>query len=1211
MTVNNTTGSSSRVLKELDVPGRTGPVSQNPHVWGLNIAAVEDNFPEKGLLCRAEPWDVMNEGDKLVISLGGEPVLNKTVFAHEENTMLSMFVPSAHFSNRSTTLSYTVTRLLGTPEPSEVMQVQVKLTRPGGHDSDEGPGHPKLKMTIPRKIVEGGIDEENVAAGVPITIGPSDDGPEPYPNAAAGDRIQVNWGGEFVVSDPLTQDQADGKVPVIVHVTEQDIRDAGDSGDTGVAVAYEVYDAVDNRSVDWSYEQRVVVAVNADRLGAPLCKEMLNNQLNADELGEADGTAQIIAVNEPGKIKFEVGDIPIVRLKGTPLQGPPIDIEITGQPLISVPNIPEIPIPNAAIRQLAKTQIGLSFRLKKADGSADLLSKTQFISVIGEIQRLLAPVARDALQGALDPDLSQARIEIPFDKSFVAGQAIQLFWLGTRADQSTYLPDLLLRPISNGDIEDGVPLLINVLGLHLKQIQGGTLELYYHLLSQDAVLGTMNRVNATHAIRESIHAEILNVGDPKKELPEPKVEGVVDGVLPADTDGTTLIVEYLNTVMDDVVTYYWNGSKTGPDSDWVKLSSFTAGQPVPFTIKAQLIKGNEGGTVKASYSIKWEDGRPTSYSDEKTFSVGVALDLTAPRIKEAPNDTSLVPNAAKDALTAIVDYVGMLPDDKIIATLTGAAGTPAGGSYTAPEKTVTVLGPQEISLANSVVAFNLNKAVTVSYTMKRGSATPLPSGIRTLAVQSLALDLSNVPKILQAANSGDGPELDLSLIKTAATIRSPNWPLIALGQYVWLRLKGKLTSGGDYEKTLFAAPNFVTNPSWVAPGGYYDYNIPVAVLNELQGLKDATSLVVEFKAALGGSPNEAEAEPFPVRTYTVKAIPDVKPVITRAEDSKGVEIPPGGYTVDTSVTLIGTAPKGQKVQLRDGATPDGQPTADPGTGIWSHTLTGRTLTLHTFTAQALYGSGQTSDPRTLTVIAATAPAITSVKGGSDIGPEIPDGTFTAYTTLVFAGKASSDQKIEFYNNNAVIVPTLSANRDGVWTYTLTNQLPGKNEYKAKAKYGEGLESKTHSVNISQKTSGYENFQPDITFELQKTGESYTTKSKLEFSLLKEGETPTDCIACNRNQIKLLYISSSVIGKTKLVNGHASNIHILYKAFLSKGHFKIIFYSLKDQPIGTYDVAITDTNQHKYIFTAPSESEISYFTMEVNHTVINISELTWT
>ena len=189
MTVNNPADSSPLVLKELDVPGRTGPVSQAPDVWGLNIAAVRDNFPKQGLLCRAGPWGVMSRGDHLVISLGGQTVFNKTVDEHEVDTTLSMFVPAARFSNGSTTLSYVVTRLGGAAEPSEVMQTLVKLTRPGGHDTDEGPGHPNLKMTIPREILEGGIDKNNVAAGVKITIGPSEGGPEPSPNAAAGDWI--------------------------------------------------------------------------------------------------------------------------------------------------------------------------------------------------------------------------------------------------------------------------------------------------------------------------------------------------------------------------------------------------------------------------------------------------------------------------------------------------------------------------------------------------------------------------------------------------------------------------------------------------------------------------------------------------------------------------------------------------------------------------------------------------------------------------------------------------------------------------------------------------------------------------------------------------------------------------------------------------------------------------------------------------------------
>ncbi|WP_414871267.1 hypothetical protein, partial [Pseudomonas sp. IT-347P] len=59
---------------------------------------------------------------------------------------------------------------------------------------------------------------------------------------------------------------------------------------------------------------------------------------------------------------------------------------------------------------------------------------------------------------------------------------------------------------------------------------------------------------------------------------------------------------------------FWIGSITGEYPNSIKLSEFTAGQPVPFPIGAELIKGNEGGTVEARYEIKRLAGG-TSYSN--------------------------------------------------------------------------------------------------------------------------------------------------------------------------------------------------------------------------------------------------------------------------------------------------------------------------------------------------------------------------------------------------------------------------------------------------------------------------------------------------------------------------------------------------------------------------------------------------------------------
>ncbi|MGF6518288.1 hypothetical protein ABH912_005754 [Pseudomonas sp. BT76 TE3572] len=942
--------SSVLVLRELKIPGRTGPTPTGE--WGINIAAALDNFPRQGLQCQAGPWGNMDVGDKLVIFWGaGNQVLQETVDQKEKGTELTMFIPAARIADGVHDVSYSVTRLGGTTEPSEAMKVFVKLNRPGGQDQNgDTPGHSELHMTIPKEILDGGIDKDNVADGVPITI-------QPYPHMAAGDVIQVTWGGKFVLSEPLTEAQVKDPAnnPIVVLVDEATIRDAGDSDSSGLAVAFEVYDVVDNRSEDWSAEQRVVVGVDKTRLTAPILKEALNNVLDVDKLGDADGTVQILAVDN----NFKLGDIIFVRVRGTPVEGVPVDLEIQGEPLTNVPSIHERKVPNAVLKQLAKTQVVFSYRLKKADGSADLQSKGQFIRVIGEIQRLKAPIAEDAQQGAIDPELPRTRIEIPFDKSFAAGQAIKLFWLGTRPDFGPYLPDLPLRPITQGEIEAGKSLFITVAGEHLTPIKGGTLELYYQLLIEDTLLATFNRVNATHAIRESLHLAPLRVGEPRLELPEPKVDGVVDGVLPPDWPGTTLTVEYLNTVKDDVVTYEWVGSKTGTATDGVKLNSFTAGQPVPFNIKAELIKGNEGGTVSASYSIKRAAGG-TSFSNALTFSVGSTLDLKPPYIKEAQNDTSLDPMAAKDHLTAKVDYVGMLRGDKISVTWTGAIGTPAGGSYTTAPVDVGTVGPKEIPLPNSVVPYNLGKSVTVTYSVIRGNTPGQPS--RPLSLSVAPYPVAELDKLSIVEASGN--ELDLSQVTTNRTLRAGVWAFIADKQPVWLVLKGRKADGTVHNHTMWRVPGAAVNPTWLA-SGRYEQAVPYSYLKDLG---HDTQLELHFKAGLTKSQVESEAIVAPVREYTVKAFVEVRPTIDSVTGSpSGVDIPEGGTTVETAVTLTGTASKGQKVEVLDGTASKDQPTADLTTGIWTLVVSSLAAAPHSFTAKALYGSGQVSTARTLTV----------------------------------------------------------------------------------------------------------------------------------------------------------------------------------------------------------------------------------------------------
>jgi hypothetical protein len=101
---------------------------------------------------------------------------------------------------------------------------------------------------------------------------------------------------------------------------------------------------------------------------------------------------------------------------------------------------------------------------------------------------------------------------------------------------------------------------------------------------------------------------------------------------------------------------------------------------------------------------------------------------------------------------------------------------------------------------------------------------------------------------------------------------------------------------------------------------------------------------------------------------TVKPIAAVAPTISSVKGSpSGVEIPNGGITVETAITLTGTASNGQLVDVLDGIDSKGQPMADLITGIWTLPVSGLSMAPHSITAKALYETGPVSEARTFTV----------------------------------------------------------------------------------------------------------------------------------------------------------------------------------------------------------------------------------------------------
>ncbi|MBF6036988.1 hypothetical protein H8F23_27375, partial [Pseudomonas sp. P155] len=249
--------------------------------------------------------------------------------------------------------------------------------------------------------------------------------------------------------------------------------------------------------------------------------------------------------------------------------------------------------------------------------------------------------------------------------------------------------------------------------------------------------------------------------------------------------------------------------------------------------------------------------------------------------------------------------------------------------------------------------------------------------------------------------------------------------------------------------------------------GFYTHAFPLA---DLQSLEDGSDLELEFKAGFGGTQVESEAVTFALRTYKIKAYENIVPTLDSVKGSpSGVEIPNAKFTVETAVTLSGVAAKGQQIEVFDGSNPKGKATADPATGIWVLPVTGLSVAAHSFKAKALYGAGAESAARTLTVTAATAPTLTSVKG-SPSGVEIPNAKFTVETAVTLSGVAAKGQQIEVFDGSNSKGKATADPATGIWVLPVTGLSVAAHSFKAKALYGAGAESAARTLTVTAATA---------------------------------------------------------------------------------------------------------------------------------------------
>ncbi len=689
---------ASALLIPPEIDAVNGPIPSPPalpdlEVWGVNEGAAVTTH-EQGLKVHVPAWSDMNKGDSVNLLLEDLTVATDTIRSDAQvGERLSLFIADERLAAGSQAVSYKVTRFGQQPEASAEMNIYVKLTPPGGPDADgTDQGHSELVLTLPEEIMHNGVGADEAEEGVIVKI-------DPYPEMALWDHIKLSWGGIFV-DHYVTEEEVGSSLEITVD--KDTILKAGDSGANSLAVAFMVYDVVQNPSSDWSAEALVTVDTGNARFDAPIVKEARNRQLNLETLNGKDATLQLWV---PGGGKFEVGDKIWAKMVGTTTEG--IELSWTAAEPDVVDNLPqvlEISVPNDRIRLLAKTQAVFSYEVEHQGTEERLRSKGEFISIIGEPVRLAAPIVEEEQGGALDPELATAHVKVPWDDAFQKGDMVVLRWIGTYPDYGPYDPVLDAHFVSAGDTTDQEPIIFAVPGKHLKEIEGGTVDLFY-VLAKD--------VDGVTLERESAHTGPLNVGEERAELRAPIVEGIVDNALPPDHSDTTLkVVPYRGMAIRDEIHITWDGSITGKYVNYLPVTSLNHDKEVVFPIKDDLVKGNEGGKVAASYKVVRANG-DTSYSDVLEFSVGEPVALDPP-----------VFTSVKDSAGNEIPKGGSTADKTVTLTGTAAADQTLrilDGETDVAEVGINADGEWETTLNDLAVASHRIEAVA-NYTSSPQSA---------------------------------------------------------------------------------------------------------------------------------------------------------------------------------------------------------------------------------------------------------------------------------------------------------------------------------------------------------------------------------------------------------------------------------------------------------------------------------------------------------
>ncbi|WP_438301011.1 hypothetical protein [Pseudomonas sp. NMS19W] len=507
----------------------------------------------------------------------------------------------------------------------------------------------------------------------------------------------------------------------------------------------------------------------------------------------------------------------------------------------------------------------------------------------------------------------------------------------------------------------------------------------------------------------------------------------------------------MNWVKGDTLTYHWIGVNLyGSTSGSVPITLATVGQPVRFRVDKQYVSANIGYYVTVIYTLLHAATGKYSYSAPLEVLVGIPLGrLLPPTVVQAPDGT-LNPMHAINGVDIDCSYASM--DTLLDKLQLKWRGTPGAGTSEDLEKPAETTGTVRFHLPPSFVGANIDREVAVNYDVQRyGLWTPseiLP--LKVLNFQNPETELSR-PEVPQAKAG----ELLVMELTGNANVLVKAWPFIALKQLVWLYIEGE-ASTGTYRIDLLIAHEV---SSTQLTQGLNETLLKTELLKLLHG----SNATVVCKVIFDNSTDEDAAIVFPKLPLVIRQHYEyVTPVITTVKTAQGTVIPEAGQTYDKRLTIEGTATRAEKVDIQINGISKDMRTVDANSK-W--TLTVDLIEgLQRVKAIAQYDADdKVSNPRTFTIAVATKPSITAVTDAS--GP-VDDNDTTYFTEVTVSVHADSNQTVQLYDGITAIGSPIRLGANGAGSIKLSNLSLKTYTLKAKATYGDQLESAVRTFKVA-------------------------------------------------------------------------------------------------------------------------------------------------